>query len=174
MVGRGWGTWRGASRGPALVLRLAAGSSWGPSSWISRFGAHGPLGISQTSQPPSGHIPASFIKQILQKRAAKDQDNEEAKDNDARPVPRSTNRVLAVKAGVGLLPTEVCVLYIRVVPQGIVASGGARPLARHSGRAPRSQPGRSWLPALWCGGWKRLGEELTVRTEIAKQSRRQW
>lgn len=145
MVGRGWGTWRGASPGSALVLRLAAGSSWGPSGWISRFGGHGPLGISQTSQPPSGLIPASFIKQILQKRAAKDQDDEEAKDDAALRVPRSTNRVLAVTAGVRVLPTEICVLYIRVLPQGIVASGGARFPATADGRRGPS-PGGAGFP----------------------------
>lgn len=37
----------------------------------------------------------------------------------------TTSRTLAVRAGVWVLPPEVCALYIRVLPRGIVVSGGA-------------------------------------------------
>lgn len=82
MAGRGWEMWHGASRGSALVFCPAAGSSWGPSYWNPWSGDHGPLGNSRDSQPPRGPIPASSIKQIRQKGAAKDQDDEAATDDD--------------------------------------------------------------------------------------------
>lgn len=171
MAGRSWGTWRGTSRGSALVLRLVAGSSRGPSSWSPRSGGHGLLGISQASQPPSGPIPASFIKQIKPERCCQGPRRGRSQ-GPRRPAcsrgPQTGSS--AETAGVRVLRTEVRALYIRVLPRGIVVSGGARFPA--TADAP-SRPGRSWLPARWSRGCKRLGEELAVRTGIAKQSGRQ-